>query len=224
MYKILIVEDDPSLRYEICERLTKWGFNVGTVDIFDNILADFVKSKPALVILDINLPYYDGFYWCSRIREISKVPVVFVSSRDSNMDIIMAVNMGGDDYITKPFSMDILIAKINALLRRAYSYGEEQSDTVECSGAVLNTGGNTLIYNENKIELTRNEFKIMLLLMKNRGRVITRERIMRALWEDDNFINDNTLTVNINRLRDRLNDIGLKDFIVTKKGRGYMVL
>lgn len=224
MYKIMIVEDDNALCTNMNEMLIKWGFDTAVVDNFDNITAEFAKKNPDLIIMDVNLPYFDGFYWCNKIREISKVPIVFVSSRDTNMDIIMAMNTGADDYITKPFSMDILIAKINALLRRTYSYGEQTSDLVECDGVILNLMENTLLYKETKIELTKNEFKVMLLLMKNRGKTISRERIMRALWDDDNFINDNTLTVNINRLRTKLCDMGLKDYIVTKKGYGYMLL
>lgn len=224
MYKIMIVEDDNTLCNNMDERLIKWGFNTSIIKDFENIAVEFVNSKPNLVIMDVNLPYFDGFYWCNKIREISKVPIIFVSSRDTNMDVIMAVNTGADDYITKPFSMDVLIAKINALLRRAYSYGDESPDLLECNGVILNLMDNTLSYSEQKIELTRNEFKVMMLLMKNKGKNISRERIMRALWEDDNFINDNTLTVNINRLRARLKDIGLNDYIVTKKGQGYLIL
>lgn len=223
MYKLMIVEDDKALSTNMNEMLSKWGFDMATVDNFENIAAEFAKSKPDLIIMDVNLPYFDGFYWCTKIREISEVPIIFVSSRDTNMDIIMAMNTGADDYITKPFSMDILIAKINALLRRTYSYGEQISDLVECDGVILNLIENTLLYKEKKIELTKNEFKVMLLLMKNRCKTISRERIMRSLWDDDNFINDNTLTVNINRLRVRLGDIGLIDYIITKKGYGYMI-
>jgi len=224
MYKIMIVEDDKSLCTNMNAMLIKWGFDTASVDNFENIAAEFVRNKPNLIIMDVNLPYFDGFYWCNKIREVSKVPIIFVSSRDTNMDIIMAMNTGADDYITKPFSMDILIAKINALLRRTYSYGEQNSDLVECDGVILNLMENTLLYKEEKIELTKNEFKVVLLLMKNRGKTISRERIMRALWDDDNFINDNTLTVNINRLRMKLDGMGLKDYIVTKKGHGYIIL
>ena len=224
MYKIMIVEDDKALSSNMNEMLSKWGFDTAPLENFENIASEFVNAKPNLIIMDVNLPYFDGFYWCSKIREVSKVPIIFVSSRDTNMDIIMAMNTGADDYITKPFSMDILIAKINALLRRAYSYGEQTSDLVECDGVILNLVDNTLLYKDAKIELTKNEFKVLLLLMKARGKTISRERIMRSLWDDDNFINDNTLTVNINRLRTKLGDIGLNDYIVTKKGHGYMIL
>lgn len=224
MYNILIVEDDKALCTNMNEMLTKWGFETSAVDNFQDISAEFVKYKADLVIMDVNLPYFDGFYWCNKIRQMSRVPIIFVSSRDTNMDIIMAMNTGADDYITKPFSMDILIAKINALLRRTYSYGEQTPDLMECDGVILNVTENAILYKEEKIELTKNEFKVMLLLMKNKGKAISRERIMRALWDDDNFINDNTLTVNINRLRSKLESIGLKDYIVTKKGHGYIIL
>ncbi|BAH05362.1 response regulator transcription factor [Clostridium kluyveri] len=223
MYKIMIIEDDRALSDNIIEMLIKWDFNVCGVRDYSNILSEFIENKPHLVVMDINLPYFDGFYWCNKIREMSQCPIIFLSSRDSNMDIIMAVNMGADDYITKPFSMDVLIAKISALIRRTYSYGEGASELLECNGAILNLTYKTLSYNEREIELTKNEFKIMLFLMKNSGKTISRERIMRTLWDDDNFISDNTLTVNINRLRMRLRDIGLYDFIKTKKGRGYEI-
>lgn len=223
MYKIMIVEDDISLSQYIAEGLTKWGFETFTARDFENITSQFVNNKPNLIIMDVNLPQYDGFYWCSSIRELSNIPIIFVSSRDTSMDIIMAVNLGADDYITKPFSMDILIAKMNALLRRTYAYSDENIDCLECGGVILNLVDKTILYNDEKIELTRNEFKIMLLLMKNKGKAVSRERIMRALWEDDNFINDNTLTVSINRLRVKLKDLGLQDYIMTKKGFGYFI-
>lgn len=223
MYKILIVEDDKVLCNNIKEGISKWGFEAVSIDNFESILEEFAKHNPHLVIMDINLPYFDGFYWCKKIRDISKVPIIFLSSRDSNMDIVMAVNMGGDDFVTKPFSMDILLAKIQALLRRAYSYGSDDRQIIECDGAILNINDGTLTYNGKDIELTRNEFKILQLLMKNKGKIVTRDRIMRVLWESEYFISENTLTVNVNRLRKRLEELGLKDFIVTKKSQGYMI-
>lgn len=224
IYKIMIVEDDKALCSNMSDVLRKWGFETVSVYDFKNIVSEYAKYKPNLVIMDVNLPYFDGFYWCKKIRELSKVPIIFVSSRDTNMDIIMAVNNGADDYITKPFTMDILVAKINAILRRTYSYTDTSPDLLECDGVILNLIDSTIFYNDSKIELTKNEFKVMLLLMKNKGKAISRERIMRALWEDDSFVNDNTLTVNINRLRMKLKDIGLTDYIQTKKGYGYMIL
>lgn len=223
MYKILIVEDDKVLCNNIEEGIAKWGFDVISIGNFENVLEEFAKHNPHLVIMDINLPCFDGFYWCRKIRDISKVPIIFLSSRDSNMDIVMAVNMGGDDYVTKPFSMDILLVKIQALLRRTYSYGQDEGQIIECNGAILNLNDGILTYNDKSIELTRNEFKILQLLMRNQGKIVARDRIMRVLWESEYFISENTLTVNVNRLRKRLEDIELKDFIVTKKSQGYMI-
>lgn len=225
MYKIMIIEDDSALCSEIQEGFSRWGFDAVKVNNFEEVLNEFAQNKPHLVLMDINLPYYDGFYWCQKIREVSKVPIIFLSSRNDNMDIIMAVKMGGDDFVTKPFALDILITKVQALIRRVYSYsGESVGEVIECNGVILNLNDSTLIYKENRIELTKNEFRIILLLMKNKGKIISRDRIMRILWNDDTFINENTLTVNVNRLRKSLEDIGLKDFIETKKGQGYIIL
>ncbi len=223
MYKILIVEDDIALCNNIREGISKWNFEGVIVENFYDILQEFAKHNPHLVIMDINLPYYDGFYWCGKIRDISKVPIIFLSSRDTNMDIVMAVSMGGDDYVTKPFSMDILLAKIQALIRRTYTYGQEDFQLIECDGAILDLKDGTITYNGEKLELTKNEFKILQLLMRNKGKVVPRDKIMRVLWESEYFISENTLTVNVNRLRKKLEDIGLKDFIVTKKSQGYMI-
>ena len=223
MSKILIVEDDKALCNNIEEGIANWGFDIVSIESFENVLEEFAKHNPNLVIMDINLPCFDGFYWCRKIRAISKVPIIFLSSRDSNMDIVMAINMGGDNYVTKPFSMDILLAKVQALFRRTYSYGQDEGQIIECNGAVLNINDGTLTYNDKSIELTRNEFKILQLLMRNQGKIVARDRIMRALWESEYFISENTLTVNVNRLRKRLEDIKLEDFIVTKKSQGYMI-
>ncbi len=224
MHTIMLVEDDSALCSQIIEGLKKWGFNADSAVNFENIIDDFSKIKPQLVIMDINLPCYDGFYWCNRIREISKVPVIFLSSRDTNMDIIMAVNTGADDYIAKPFSMQILIAKIQAILRRTYDYTTADHDYLEHRGLILNMGESSVIYGNSKSELTKNEMKILRLLMTNKGRIVSRESIMKLLWDDDQYVNDNTLTVNINRLRSRLSDLGLEDYIETKKGQGYIVI
>jgi len=223
MYKILIVEDDKALCNNIKEGLSKWNFEGIVVEKFEDVLQEFAKYNPQLVIMDINLPYYDGFYWCKKIRDLSKVPIIFLSSRDSNMDIVMAVNMGGDDYVTKPFSMDVLLAKMQALLRRTYSYGQHEGQIIECKGAILNINDGTLTYDGESIELTKNEFKILQLLMRNKGKIVSRDKIMRVLWESEYFISENTLTVNVNRLRNKLEEIGLKDLIVTKKSQGYMI-
>lgn len=224
MFKIMIVEDDQKIREIILENLKKWNFQGLCVENFDEVLSDFVKYQPDLVLMDINLPCFDGFYWCNKIREVSKVPIIFISSRDTNMDVIMSINMGGDDFIQKPFSLDVLMAKISALLRRTYSYSNVESNVIENNGVVLNLKDYTIIYNEHKIELTKNEFKIIYILMKENGEIVSREKIMRLLWEDESFVDDNTLTVNINRLRKKLSEIGLNDFIQTKKGQGYIIL
>ena len=224
MYKLMLIEDDQSLCAQISEGLTRWGFEVLPVKDFQSIMEEYGSANPHLVIMDINLPYFDGFYWCSKIREISRVPILFLSSRDTNMDIVMAINMGGDDFISKPFSMDVLLAKLNALLRRTYSYLENSSELMEHKGVVLNLGDNTVVYKEHRVELTKNEFQILVLLMKNHGKIVSRDKIIRALWADESFIDDNTLTVNVNRLRSKLEGLGLLDYIATKKGQGYGVL
>jgi len=224
MFKIMVVEDDKTIKNIILENIVRWGFTPIDIDDYGEVFNTFVKEEPHLVLLDINLPSYDGFYWCNKIRTVSKVPIVFISSRNSNMDIVMAMNMGGDDFVQKPFSMEVLMAKINALLRRTYDYTNVESSIVEHRTVVLNLKDNNLIYNDKKVELTKNEFKILYILMKNNGTIVSREKIMRKLWEDESFVDDNTLTVNINRLRKKLTDIDLENFIETKKGQGYVIL
>ncbi len=222
MKKILIIEDDLNVARELSISLKKWSFEVDIIKDFDNILKEVIDNKPSLILMDVNLPYYDGFYWCEKIREVSKVPIIFLSSRDSNMDIIMGINNGGDDYITKPFSTEVLISKINALLRRSYDYNN--SDTlIYYNDAVLDIEKCIFRYDDKEIELTKNEIKILSLLIKNKEKVVSREKIMMSLWNNDEFVNDNTLTVNITRLRGKINELGLKDIIKTKKGIGYLI-
>lgn len=222
MKEILLVEDDLDLSKVLSSSLNKWGFKVNLIENFHSILKEFTEKEPQLVIMDVNLPYYDGFYWCKKIREVSKVPILFLSSRDSNMDLIMGINNGGDDYITKPFSIEVLITKINALLRRTYDYAGSES-IIYYNGAVLDIEKCTFKYGNNTIELTKNEIKILSVLIKNREKVVSRDKLMMSLWNDDEFVSDNTLTVNITRLRNKIKEIGLDDFIKTKKGIGYMV-
>ena len=222
MKEILLVEDDLDLSKVLFSSLNKWGFKVNLIEKFDSILKEFIEKKPQLVIMDVNLPYYDGFYWCKKIREVSKVPILFLSSRDSNMDLIMGINNGGDDYITKPFSIEVLITKINALLRRTYDYAGSES-IIYYNNVVLDIEKCTFKYGNNIIELTKNEIKILSVLIKNREKVVSRDKLMMSLWNDDEFVSDNTLTVNITRLRNKIKEIGLDDFIKTKKGIGYMV-
>ncbi len=224
MYNILVIEDDDSLCSNIGNHLSRWGFETQRINDFENVLKEFIDIKPHLVLMDINLPYFDGFYWCRQIRNISKTPIIFLSSRDSNMDIIMAVNQGADDYVTKPFSPDILLAKIQALLRRTYDYQNEKRDTLEYKGIILDTESGTLLFKDKKLELTKNEFKILGMLMRNKAVLVSREKLMKALWDEDYYVNENTLTVNINRIRSKLAEIGIENLISTRKGEGYIIL
>lgn len=224
MFRVMIVEDDFKIREFISENLEKWGYEVFALEDFNEVLNAFIDYKPHIIIMDINLPSFDGYYWCSKIREVSKVPIIFISSRDSNMDVIMAINMGGDDFVQKPFSMEILLAKVNALIRRTYSYTNIEADVMEHNGVILNLKDNSLTYKDGKADLTKNEFEIIYILMKNNGRVIDRDKIMKSLWEDESFVDDNTLTVNINRLRKKLSSLKLDDLIETRKGQGYIIL
>lgn len=222
MSNILLIEDNLDLAKEISLSLEKWGLNVELISDFSNILEEFIYKQPKLVIMDVNLPFYDGFYWCNKIREVSKVPILFLSSRDSNMDIIMGINNGGDDYITKPFDIQVLVTKINGLMRRAYNYGTSES-LLYYKDAVLDADKCELRYNGNTLELTKNELKILSLLIRNKGKVVSRDKLMMSLWNDDEFVSDNTLNVNITRLRGKIKDLGLEDIIKTKKGIGYMI-
>lgn len=222
MYKILIVEDDMVIAKVMANHLIKWDYEVKYITDFRDIINEFIEFEPQLVLLDISLPFYNGYHWCSEIRKISKVPIIFVSSAADNMNVVMAMDIGGDDFIVKPFDLSVLVAKINALIRRTYSF-QGQSNLIEKNGVVLNLNDTCLIYKDKKIELTKNDFKIMQILMESSGEVVSRNKIMTRLWESDNFIDDNTLTVNVSRLRKRLEEVGIYDFIITKKGLGYMV-
>ncbi|HBI56837.1 MAG TPA: DNA-binding response regulator [Firmicutes bacterium] len=222
MYKILIVEDDSTIAALVAENLGQWGYQAQCVSDFNNVSAEFEAVQPHLVLLDIGLPSFNGFYWCREIRKFSNVPIIFLSSHTEKMDIVMAMNMGGDDYITKPFSLEVLIAKVQAVLRRAYALGAEPQ-ILEAGGVILNLNNTQLDYQDVTVELTKNEFKIMQLLMERKNKVVTREQMMLRLWDSDSFVDDNTLTVNVNRLRKKLEDAGIRDFITTKKGLGYIV-
>ena len=221
---IFIIEDDQSLSNEIKLALSKWGYSVGQVNDFENITNEVLDSNPKLILMDINLPSYDGFYWCSQIRNFMKVPIIFISSRDNDMDIIMSINMGGDDYITKPFSPQVLVAKIQAILRRTYSYNNDlKSDVIKFKDITLNIVEGKLYFKGENVDLTKNELKIINMLMSNQEKIVSREEIIEELWDTDEFISENTLTVNVNRLRKKLNSIGLEDVIETKKGQGYII-
>ncbi|HBF4080768.1 response regulator transcription factor [Clostridioides difficile] len=223
MFKIMVVEDDVSLKNIIAKCLTKWGHDVHQIENLENIIEEFKNYNPELVLLDINLPFYDGFHWCNEIRKISKVPIIFISSRNSNMDVIMGVNLGADDYIQKPFSVDVLVAKVNALLRRTYNFVDNNSNQIIYNGVTLDLSTATINYEDNTIELTKNEIKILHELMKYKGQIVSRNKLMKKLWDNDWFVDDNTLTVNVNRIRSKLNEIGLEDFIETKRGLGYII-
>lgn len=222
MYRILIVEDDRGIAEAIREQAELWELQAKCVQNFRTVLAEFSEYEPHLVLLDISLPFFNGYYWCSEIRKVSKVPIIFISSASDNMNIIMAINMGADDFIAKPFDRSVLIAKIQAMLRRTYDFASSVP-VLEHRGALFNTGDHTLTYREEKITLTKNEYRILLELMENKGKVVSRERLMERLWETDCFVDENTLTVNVNRLRKKLDAAGLSEFITTKFGVGYLI-
>lgn len=222
MYKVLIVEDDEGIAEALSRQIASWDMEPRCVSDFHRVMQEFADFDPQLVLLDIMLPFYNGYYWCSEIRRVSKVPLIFISSAFDNMNIVMAMNMGGDDFIAKPFDMAVLISKIQALLRRAYDFGGTLP-VLEHRGALLNTGDNTLTYQGEQIPLSKNEYRILLSLLESKGQVVSRERLMEKLWETDSFVDDNTLTVNVNRLRKKLEAAGLEDFITTKFGVGYLV-
>ena len=222
MYKIIIVEDDKGIAEGIARCLADWGMEVRQITDFRRVMEEIGEYQPHLIIMDITLPYMGGYHWCQEIRKTSAVPIIFISSATDNMNIIMAMNMGADDYIPKPFDQNVLIAKVQALLRRAYDFNQGPV-TLEAAGAVLNTEDNTLSYNGNKIVLPRNEYRILLTLMQNRNKVVSREKLMEALWETDSFVDENALTVNVGRLRKTLEEAGLKDLIKTRFGVGYIL-
>ena len=222
--KILLIEDDQSIFEIVQQRLQQWGFTVEGVKDFQAVMDDYHTFAPNLVMIDIQLPAYDGFHWCREIRAESNVPILFLSSRDHPMDMVMAMQMGADDFVQKPFHMDVLIAKIQAILRRTYDYKEQVNATIEWQGAIIDYDRALVSYKGMQVELTKNELFILKALLTSAGQIVSRDEMMRKLWDDDRFVNDNTLTVNVNRLRQRLEDIGLVDVIVTKKGLGYMAV
>jgi DNA-binding response OmpR family regulator len=222
MYKILIVEDDLTIAKSMGEHLCHWGYHCVYTEDFRSIIAQFVKEGPQLVLMDISLPYCNGYHWCSEIRKLSQVPIIFISSASDNMNIIMAINMGGDDFIAKPFDVTVLSAKVQALMRRTYDF-TTGGDLLEYKGVVLSLVDTSITYQENKMELSRNEFRIMQTLFENKRKVVSREKLMKHLWETDCFVDENTLTVNVTRLRKKLASIGIEELIATKKGIGYMV-
>ncbi len=222
MHRIFIVEDDAAIAAALQKHLTTWGFDVRCAEDFRNVLTECTAFDPQLVLLDITLPFYNGYHWCQELRRVSNVPVVFISSASDNMNIVMAMNMGADDFIAKPFDQRVLMAKVQALLRRAYDFSQA-APTLSHRGAALNTADQTLRYNGQKIALTKNEYRILLTLLEGRGRVVSRERLMERLWEPARVGDENTLTVNVNRLRKQRAAAGLNGFITTRVGAGYLV-
>lgn len=222
MYKLLIVEDDLGIAEAIEAQAQMWELETRAVKNFRDVMGEFAEFQPHLVLMDISLPFFNGYHWCQEIRKVSKVPIIFISSASDNMNIVMAMNMGADDFIAKPFDGNVLMAKINAMLRRSYDFGDSVP-VLEHRGALLNTGDNSLSYGNEKIPLTKNEYRILLSLMKNKGKVVSREKLMELLWESDCFVDENTLTVNVGRLRKKLDAAQLEGFITTKHGVGYII-
>ena len=222
MYQILIVEDDPGIAEAIREQMEVYEMQAHCVKNFRNVLGEFAAFQPHLILLDIRLPFFHGYHWCSEIRRVSKVPIIFISSASDSMNIVTAMNMGADDFIAKPFDQNVLMAKVQALLRRTYDFGAS-APILEHRGAMLNTDEGTLSYQGEKIALSKNEFRILLTLMRSKGKVVSREKLMDALWETDSFVDEAALTVNVGRLRKRLEAAGLTDFIATRHGVGYLI-
>ena len=222
MYKIFVIEDDNVISGEIQSHLQKWGYEVKVTDDFSDIMSQFSKYAPQLVLMDIMLPFYNGYYWCNEIRKVSKVPIIFLSSAGDNMNIVMAMNMGGDDFITKPFDLEVLSAKVQAMLRRSYAF-QSQTSLLEHKGVILNISDASLWYQDKKVELTKNEFKILQILFENMGNTVSREQIMKRLWDNECFVDDTTLTVNMTRMRKKLEEIGIINLVQTKKGMGYKI-
>ena len=222
MYRIFLVEDDAVIASAVKRHLESWGCEVGCAADFSNVLAEFESFSPQLVLLDISLPFYNGYHWCSEIRRVSDVPVMFISAASDSMNIVMAMNMGADDFIAKPFDLEVLMAKAQALLRRAYDFAGT-GKVLECGGAVLDIPGGALVYGEGRAELTKNELRILQALMEKHGSVVSRDALMLRLWQTDSFVDENTLTVNVTRLRRKLEALGLGDFIKTRKGLGYII-
>lgn len=222
MYRILIIEDDMTIAHALANHLERWDYETRCAEDFKYVTEVFLEYDPQLVLLDVMLPFFNGFHWCQEIRKISKVPIIFLSSANDNMNIVMAMNMGGDEYIEKPFDLNVVTAKVQTILRRAYSF-QGSVNVMEYHGAVLHLNDAVISYRNRELELTKNEFRILQMLLENRGKIVSRDDLITRLWESDEFIDDNTLTVNIARLRKKLEKLGLDDMIRTKKGIGYMV-
>ena len=222
MYRILIVEDDRDIAQAIQMQAQQWNFEASCAQNFRDVMAELARFDPHLVLLDVSLPFFNGYHWCSEIRKTSQVPIIFISSASDNMNIVMAMNMGADDFIAKPFDLNVLIAKVQALMRRSYDYAPS-APVLEHRGAILNTGDGSLFYRERQIELSKNEYRILLTLMRSKGKVVSRKKLMEQMWSTDSFVDENTLSVNGGRLRKKLEAAGLNGFITTKFGVGYVI-
>lgn len=222
MYKIWVVEDDRVIAESLCKYLRGWGYETAYASDFEHIVEEFQQYAPHLVLMDISLPFYNGFHWCTQLRQLSHIPIVFLSSADDNLNIVMAMNMGADDFIAKPFDLSVLVAKVQALLRRTYTFSG-QMQTLSYRGAVLNLGDMALSMGDKRTELSKNEFHLLQMLMENKGKTVSRDQLIKRLWDDESFIDDNTLTVNMTRLRKKLEELGLDNAIQTKKGVGYLL-
>ena len=222
MYKIFLVEDDDAIAGAVAKHISSWGWEARRAGDLTRVIEEFTAFAPHLVLLDIGLPYRNGYHWCAEIRNGSRVPILFLTSASDNVNVVMAMQMGGDDLLAKPFDLQVLSAKVQALLRRTYDFGGA-SPLLESRGAVLDTGDNTLTYQGQKLELTRNEYRILQVLLEQKGRTVSRDTLMRKLWETDSFVDENTLTVNMTRLRRKLEGLGLTEFIRTRKGLGYQI-
>lgn len=222
MYRIFLVEDDRAIASAVVDQLMAWGMEARAAENFQDVLGEFAAYEPHLILMDITLPFRNGYHWCQEIRRVSKVPIVFLSSAADSMNMVMAMNMGADDFIAKPFDLNVLLAKVQALLRRTYDFADSVP-VLEHRGALLNTGDGTLTYHGENIPLSKNEYRILLTLMQHKGQVVSREKLMEALWATDSFVDENTLSVNVNRLRRRLEAAGIQDMIATQHGVGYII-
>lgn len=219
--KIAIIEDNEKIRNELSEFLSKYNYKIFAPNNFYTIVEDILNEKPHFILLDLNLPIFDGYYICREIRKVSNIPIMVVTSRDNEIDELMSINLGADDFITKPYNTQILLARISSILKRTYY--NQTNETIEYKGLLLNLSNSSVSFNNKEIELSKNEIKILHTLMKNKDNIISRDEIMNELWQTNEFIDDNTLTVNINRLRKKLDSIGATEYIVTKRGQGYLV-
>jgi len=219
--KIFIIEDEEKIRRELSTFLNRYGYDIITSDNFENIVEEALEAEPNLVLLDINLPYYDGYYICREIRKTSSVPIIVVTSRDSDMDELMSMNLGADDFITKPYNTEILLARIASIIRRTYRSND--MEIFDCRGLKYNLSTSEIEFDDKKQELTKNESKILYTLIKSKEKIVSRDDLMKCLWQSDEFVDDNTLTVNINRLRKKLDEIGAVGYLQTKRGQGYIL-